>query len=92
MMKTAFASLTGDLAGSYYPLTGMAEDVRQQLVDDHFLFMSGDKNLQVNFAFDFYFPPEAGKEVYKRGCLSVSKSVCSGCFPQNPTSPIIHTM
>eukprot|EP00493_Phyllostaurus_siculus_P005825 UN05875 len=47
MMKTAFASLTGDLAGSYYPLTDMAEDVRQQLVDDHFLFMSGDKNLQV---------------------------------------------
>merc|ERR1712126_349855 len=30
----------------YYPLTGMQESVRQQLVDDHFLFMSGDKNLQ----------------------------------------------
>ena len=25
----------------------MAEKVRQQLVDDHFLFMSGDKNLAV---------------------------------------------
>merc|ERR1712013_711967 len=47
MMKTAFASLTGDLAGSYYPLTGMDEEVRQQLVDDHFLFMSGDPNLKV---------------------------------------------
>ena len=37
----------GDLAGSYYPLTGMDEKVRQQLVDDHFLFMSGDPNLKV---------------------------------------------
>merc|ERR1719210_1089332 len=45
LMKKAFANLTGDLAGSYYPLTGMDEKVRQQLVDDHFLFMSGDKNL-----------------------------------------------
>merc|ERR1711971_794128 len=36
----------GDLSGEYFPLTGMDEAVRQQLVDDHFLFMSGDKNLQ----------------------------------------------
>jgi len=47
LMKNAFPKLTGDLAGTYYPLTGMAEDVRQQLVDDHFLFMSGDANLTV---------------------------------------------
>merc|ERR1712038_1949354 len=47
LMKKAFANLTGDLAGSYYPLTGMSEKVRQQLVDDHFLFMSGDPNLKV---------------------------------------------
>ena len=38
---------SGDLAGNYYPLTGMDEKVRQQLVDDHFLFMSGDPNLKV---------------------------------------------
>merc|ERR550519_2483169 len=44
-MKQAFATLTGDLAGTYYPLTGMDEATRQQLVDDHFLFMSGDRNL-----------------------------------------------
>merc|ERR1712036_78694 len=48
LMKKAFANLEGDLAGTYYPLTGMAENVRQQLVDDHFLFVSGDKNLQVS--------------------------------------------
>merc|ERR1711887_399524 len=47
LMKKAFANLTGDLAGTYFPLTGMDEKVRQQLVDDHFLFMSGDPNLTV---------------------------------------------
>jgi len=45
LMKKAFAGLKGDLAGNYYPLQGMEEKVRQQLVDDHFLFVSGDKNL-----------------------------------------------
>merc|ERR1711909_100602 len=47
LMSKAFANLTGDLAGTYYPLTGMNEQVRQQLVDDHFLFVSGDPNLKV---------------------------------------------
>merc|ERR1712142_651072 len=47
LMKSAFTKLPGDLAGNYFPLTGMEESVRQQLVDDHFLFMSGDPNLQV---------------------------------------------
>merc|ERR1712202_43207 len=45
LMKKAFSNLTGDLAGTYYPLTGMNEKVRQQPVDDHFLFVSGDRNL-----------------------------------------------
>merc|ERR1712002_1420246 len=47
LMSNALSKLTGDLAGKYYPLTGMDEKVRQQLVDDHFLFMSGDRNLTV---------------------------------------------
>merc|ERR1711956_10314 len=47
LMKNAFTKLEGDLAGSYFPLTGMDEAIRQQLVDDHFLFMSGDRNLTV---------------------------------------------
>merc|ERR1712077_58590 len=47
LMKKAFANLEGDLAGTYFPLTGMVEKVRQQLVDDHFLFVSGDPNLKV---------------------------------------------
>merc|ERR1712121_437100 len=47
LMKNAFTKLTDDLAGNYYALLGMDEKVRQQLVDDHFLFMSGDPNLKV---------------------------------------------
>merc|ERR1719412_3043866 len=47
LMKIAFGKLEDDLAGTYYPLTGMEESVRQQLVDDHFLFVSGDRNLTV---------------------------------------------
>lgn len=45
IVKKAFAGLEGDLAGTYYPLAGMEESVRKQLVDDHFLFVSGDRNL-----------------------------------------------
>merc|ERR1711953_977463 len=47
LMKTAVTNFGEDLAGKYYPLTGMEEAVRQQLVDDHFLFVSGDRNLTV---------------------------------------------
>merc|ERR1712035_98368 len=47
MMSSALQRLDGDLAGKDYPLTGMDEAVRQQLVDDHFLFVSGDRNLTV---------------------------------------------
>jgi len=47
LMKKAFANLKGDLAGTYFPLTGMGEQVRKQLVNDHFLFVSGDPNLKV---------------------------------------------
>merc|ERR1711997_777341 len=45
LMINAFAKLKGELSGTYYPLLGMEEAVRQKLVDDHFLFVSGDKNL-----------------------------------------------
>merc|ERR1719318_174547 len=47
LMKRVAEKLTGDLAGTYYPLEGMDEATRQKLVDDHFLFMSGDRNLIV---------------------------------------------
>merc|ERR1719361_3088102 len=47
LMINAVKNFPSDLAGKYYPLTGMDEKVRQQLVDDHFLFVSGDRNLTV---------------------------------------------
>merc|ERR1719249_597522 len=47
LMKSAFGKLTGELAGKYYPLLGMDEADRLKLVDDHFLFISGDPNLKV---------------------------------------------
>merc|ERR1712032_261215 len=47
LMANAVKTFPADLAGTYYPLTGMDEKVRQQLVDDHFLFVSGDRNLIV---------------------------------------------
>ena len=34
-----------DLSGEYFPLVGMKAKVRQQLVEKHFIFASGDKNL-----------------------------------------------
>jgi len=47
LFSSASKKFPGELAGTYYPLTGMEEKVRQQLVDDHFLFVSGDPNLKV---------------------------------------------
>merc|ERR1712176_317405 len=35
-----------DLKGKYYPLKGMDEATRKQLVDDHFLFKKGDRFLE----------------------------------------------
>jgi len=47
LMKSAFSHLEGDLKGQYFPLEGMQEETRRQLVEDHFLFIEGDKNLKV---------------------------------------------
>ena len=47
LMKNAIQSFSGDLAGNYFPLTGMEESVCQQLVDDQFLFVKGNRNLTV---------------------------------------------
>jgi creatine kinase/arginine kinase len=44
-IASSLRSLTGELAGTYYPLAGMDETVRRQLVADHFLFKAGDRFL-----------------------------------------------
>merc|ERR1719204_2579694 len=59
LMINAVKSFPSDLAGNYYPLTGMDEKVRQQLVDDHFLFVSGDRNLTVA-GMERYWPEGRG--------------------------------
>jgi len=45
-VKAIFDGLSGELKGTYYPLTGMTKDVQQKLIDDHFLFKEGDRFLQ----------------------------------------------
>ena len=47
--QKAFGNLDESLKGNYYPLLGMDEKDRLQMIEDHFLFVSGDKNLQVGF-------------------------------------------
>ena len=38
--------MEGELAGTYYPLTGMSEADQKQLIEDHFLFKEGDRFLE----------------------------------------------
>lgn len=38
-------SLSGELSGHYYPITGMSGADRMRLVEDHFLFKQGDRFL-----------------------------------------------
>jgi arginine kinase len=45
MIANSLCRLQGELAGIYYPLLGMAEKVRCQLIADHFLFKAGDRFL-----------------------------------------------
>jgi len=45
-VSAALESLTGSLAGNYYPLNGMSEEIKQQLITDHFLFKAGDRFLE----------------------------------------------
>merc|ERR1712072_115181 len=51
LMINAVKSFPSDLAGNYYPLTGMDEKVRQQLVDDHFRIISMQKGGDVRDVF-----------------------------------------
>lgn len=41
----AVNTLSGELAGDYFPLSGMTEETRNRLVEDHFLFKAGDRFL-----------------------------------------------
>lgn len=45
-VSSVFKEFSGELKGTYYPLTGMDKKTQQQLIDDHFLFKEGDRFLQ----------------------------------------------
>lgn len=42
----ALSAFEDDLKGTYYSLTGMEEEARKQLIEDHFLFKEGDRFLE----------------------------------------------
>lgn len=39
----ALAKMSGSLSGHYYALAGMSDEVKTQLINDHFLFKAGDR-------------------------------------------------
>ena len=46
LVVNALNSLKGNLAGVYYPLYNMTQEVQTQLIKDHFLFKEGDRFLE----------------------------------------------
>ena len=45
IIKTALMTLSGNLAGDYYPLNDMLEEKREEMINNHFLFKQGDRFL-----------------------------------------------
>ncbi|MEN8138905.1 MAG: phosphagen kinase [Bacteroidota bacterium] len=46
IIQSALAKLTGDLSGNYYALNNMPETVREEMINDHFLFKQGDRFME----------------------------------------------
>ena len=46
LIKTALMTLSGNLAGDYYPLNNMSEVKREEMINNHFLFKQGDRFLE----------------------------------------------
>ncbi len=46
LIADTLRELAGELAGRYYPLSGMDQATRQRLIQDHFLFKEGDRFLE----------------------------------------------
>jgi creatine kinase len=53
-VSAVLKQLTGELAGTYYPLTGMTKETQNKLIEDHFLFKEGDRFLQAANACRFW--------------------------------------
>ncbi|ESO89096.1 hypothetical protein LOTGIDRAFT_183052 [Lottia gigantea] len=50
--KECLAKLEGDLAGEYFPLTGMSKETQTKLTEDHFLFNDSDRFLREAGGYD----------------------------------------
>ncbi len=59
LAKKVLSKLTGDLKGTYYPLDGMKEDVREDLIRSHFLF-KGNGKMQADSGYHKWFPKGRG--------------------------------
>ena len=46
LVSQTLNSLTGELAGKYYPIAGMSQENSASLIADHFLFKAGDRFLE----------------------------------------------
>ncbi len=46
LIKTALLTLKDNLAGNYYPLNNMQEAIREEMINNHFLFKQGDRFLE----------------------------------------------
>merc|ERR1712176_193428 len=42
-MEKVFKTFTGTLEGKYYPMVGMKEEVRKDLVDKHYIYINDEK-------------------------------------------------
>ena len=66
-VSSTLSNLTGELKGTFYPLTGMQSEVQQKLIDDHFLFKEGDRFLQAANACRFW---PTGRGIYHNDAKS----------------------
>ena len=46
LVSSTLASLEGELKGKYFPIEGMSDSDKEQLIKDHFLFKAGDRFLE----------------------------------------------
>ncbi|ORC88155.1 putative arginine kinase [Trypanosoma theileri] len=60
-VKAQLETMTGELQGKYYPLTGMSKETQNKLIEDHFLFKEGDRFLQAAHACDHW---PTGRGIY----------------------------
>jgi len=51
-MVKVFDTFTGLLKGTYYPMVGMAEEKRKELVDAHYLYINDDPTLELVGCYD----------------------------------------